>query len=63
MEDPFIVLFYATKAFNRVEYYKLFDKLTSRGLPPIIIMVLLNMYIGQSTGVEWNGVCSRSFSV
>ena len=39
----------ATKAFDRVEYCKLFDKLMSRGLPPIIIRILLNMYVSHIT--------------
>ena len=53
----------ATKAFDRVEYSKLFRQLISRGLPPIIIRLLLNMYVGHVTRVEWNGIRSHSFSV
>ena len=53
----------ATKAFDRVEYGKLFNQLMSRGLPPIIIRLLLNMYVGHVTRVEWNGILSQSFSV
>ena len=53
----------ATKAFDRVEYSKLFRQLISRGLPPIIIRFLLNMYVGHVTRVEWNGIRSHSFSV
>lgn len=53
----------ATKAFDRVEYCKLFRQLMSRGLPPVIIRLLLNMYVGHVTRVEWNGIFSQSFSV
>ena len=53
----------ATKAFDRVEYCKLIGKLMSRGLPLIIIRMLLNMYVGHITRVAWNSVCSCSFSV
>lgn len=53
----------ATKAFDRVEYCKLFRQLMSRSLPPVIIRLLLNMYVGHVTRVEWNGIFSQSFSV
>ena len=53
----------ATKAFDRVEYSKLFRQLMSRGLPSIIIRFLLNMYVGHVTRVEWNGIRSDNFSV
>ena len=43
----------ATKAFDRVEYCKLFRQLMSRNLPPIVIRLLLNMYINHSTRVSW----------
>jgi len=48
----------ARKAPHRVKYSKLFSKLSSPSLPPIIIRMLLNMYVGHATRVEWNGVCS-----
>ena len=53
----------ASKAFDRVEYCKLFRELAHRKLPPIIIRLLLNMYIGHVICVEWNGIRSVPFSV
>ena len=53
----------ATKAFDRVEYSKLFRLLMSRNLPPVIIRVLLFMYTHNSARVMWNGVTSKCFAV
>jgi Reverse transcriptase (RNA-dependent DNA polymerase) len=53
----------ASKAFDRVEYGKLFQLLLDRNLPPQIIRLLLNMYTNQQVRVLWNGVYSLSFSV
>ena len=46
----------ASKAFDCVEYCKLFKLLTDRGLPSHVIRVLLNMYTGQQVRVLWNAV-------
>ena len=43
----YCTMFNATKAFDRVKYCKLFKLLIERGLPPVIIKLLLNMYIGH----------------
>jgi hypothetical protein len=53
----------ASKAFDCVEYCKLFKLLTDRGLPSHVIRVLLNMYTGQQVRVLWNGIYSNCFSV
>ena len=44
-----------TKAFDRVEYYKLFKLSIERGLPPVIIRLLLNMYTGHLVRISLNG--------
>src|SRR5664279_2180747 len=53
----------ASKAFDCVEYSKLFKLLTDRGMPSHVIRVLLNMYTGQQVRVLWNGIYSNCFSV
>ena len=53
----------ATKAFDRVEYCKMFKLLTEIGLPPVIIRLLLNMNTGYLAKIYWNGVYSNSFPV
>jgi len=59
----FTVFLDATKAFDRIEYCKLFHVLLSRKLPPVFIRLLLNMYTGHVTRVLWNGIASDRFSV
>ena len=53
----------ATKAFDRVEYCKLFSGLLRRKLPAVYIRLLLNMYTNHLTRVSWNGICSSPFVV
>ena len=53
----------ATKAFDRVEYCKLFKLLIKRDIPSHVVRVLLNMYTGQQIRVLWNGIYSNCFNV
>lgn len=53
----------ATKAFDRVDYCKLFRILLKRNIPYIYLRLLLNLYTSSIASVAWNGVCSRSFCV
>ena len=53
----------ATKAFDRVEYSKLFRILASRDLPSAWLKLLVNMYTSSSTRIAWNGICSAMFLV
>ena len=53
----------ATKAFDRINYVKLFKLLVDRMHPPVSIRFLLNMYTSHVCRVSWNGVCSVPFSV
>jgi len=46
----------SSKAFDKVEYCKLFNLLLNRHIPPHFIRVLLNMYTGQQVNVLWNGI-------
>jgi hypothetical protein len=53
----------ATKAFDRVQYCKLFNMLTDRDLPFVVSRLLLNMYTSHVTKVMWNIIFSCSFLV
>jgi len=53
----------ATKAFDKVNYVKLFRILVEWGLPPYIIRVLINMYFTQQACVSWAGIVSAYFPV
>jgi len=45
----------STKAFDRVNYCKLFKLLVKRELPLLIITVLANLYMNNSVRVYWVG--------
>ena len=51
----------ATKAFDRVEYCKLFRLLASRDLASARLRLLVNMYNNSSTRIAWNGICFATF--
>ena len=58
-----MVLLDASKAFDRVNYIKLFDKLIDRGMCPLTIRLLLSMYTNQKLQVKWNNCKSHKFNV
>ena len=51
----------ATKAFDRVRYDKLFNLLIDRGIPPIIVRSMLDLYVRQSLKTHWRGYMSDEF--
>jgi len=53
----------ATKAFDRVNYCKLFSVLMKRNISPLYLRLLFNMYTNSNARVSWNGVFSHSFKV
>jgi len=59
----YCIMLDATKAFDRVNYCKLFQELLDRALPREYLRLLLNMYTNHVTRVSWNGMCSVKFSV
>ena len=59
----FLVTLDATKAFDRVEYCKLFNLLIDRFMCPLYVRLLIYMYTHQKLRVKWNGVCSPMFDV
>jgi hypothetical protein len=59
----FCTLLDATKAFDRVNYNKLFRLLVNRDIPSTFTRLLLNMYTNHKTRIMWNGACSELFPV
>ena len=53
----------ATKAFDRINYCKLFRILLERNVNPLICRLLLNMYTNQKLRVKWANEFSSEFSV
>ena len=58
-----VLLLDASKAFDRVNYIKLFDKLLSKGMCPLTVRLLMNMYTSQKLQVKWNDRLSDKFDV
>ena len=64
--DCYMLLLDASKAFDRVEYVKLFSDLRERKLCPIVLRLLMNMYVNQCyyyLQVRWNSLVSDRFSI
>ena len=53
----------ASKVFDRVNHYVLFDKLVKRGVPLYIVRILVFWYNVQNVYIRWNNTMSDSFSV
>ena len=53
----------ATKAFDRVQYSKLFNKLIDKEICPIIIRFIMNSYLISKASVKWNNKESRTFNL
>ena len=51
------------KAFDRINFFKLFTSLIKSGLPRSVINILLNWYINLSVCVKWGSTLSTSFDV
>ena len=50
--DCYLLFFDASKAFDRVEYVKLFNILRDRGLCPNVLRLIMNMYTNQEIQVK-----------
>ena len=59
----FCTMLNATRAFDRVEYCRLFRLLIDRGLPLVVVRLLVNLYTNHITRIAWNGVLSSSFEM
>ena len=53
----------ASKAFDRVNHWILFDKLLKRNVPKLFIRLIIYWYRTQTFSVKWNGILSKSFTV
>ena len=61
--DLYSLVVDATKAFDRVNYCKLFRILLRKNVCPFICRLLINMYINQKLRVKWGDTFSEYFTV
>ena len=59
----FATLLDASRAFDRVEYIKLFRLFLSKRICPVIARLLLYLYTNQTIRVKWGGLIGNSFSI
>ena len=60
--STFVTLLDASKAFDRVNYIKLFRLLLKRGFCPLVAKFMLSSYVTQSMRVRWQSSVSDKFS-
>ena len=53
----------ASIAFNRLNYWILFDKLLKRSMPTMYLRFLMNWYCSQQYAVRWGNHISKYFHV
>ena len=53
----------ASKAFDRIQFIKLFRLLLSRGLCPVICRLIATLYTNQTSRVKWGSSFSETFSI
>ena len=53
----------ASKAFDRVNHWHLFDKLLNRKMPKLAVRLLMVWYVTQTFVVKWDNVVSDKFTV
>ncbi len=61
--NVYVALLDATKAFNSVNYCKLFRKLIEKNMSPSVLRLLLYMYTHQKLQVKWNDHIGNMFSI
>ncbi len=53
----------ASKAFDRINHYKLLLKLSQKGMPDSVIRILVYRYTNQSMQIKWGNAVSTPFGV
>ena len=61
--DCYMLLLDASKAFDRIEYVRLFKLLRERNMCPIVLRLICAMYISQMMQVRWGEILSKQFLV
>jgi hypothetical protein len=61
--EVYACLLDCSKAFDKIRFDILFEKLLEKGVPPIIIRFILYNYTNSQVRVRWNGAESNPFTV
>ena len=60
--NVYVTLLDASKAFDKVNYVKLFNLLLSKGICPLLLRLLIVLYTNQNIRVKWQNCISEPFS-
>ena len=60
--DVFVIFLDATKAFDPIDFCRLFRKLLDRNMPPLLLRLLLYMYTNQNLQVQWCFIAGTKFA-
>ena len=61
--NVYVCMLYASKAFDKVDFVKLFSLLIYRNIPGVFLRIIMDLYTHQNLRASWNGVIYTSFSV
>ena len=60
---PILTLLDCSKAFDTCKFSILFQRLLDRGMPAIVVRVIIRVYEDQYAWVKWGGTRSSLFSI
>jgi exonuclease III len=61
--NVFLLLLDASKAFDRVNFVSLFEKLYKREMCPLVLRLIMNMYTESLMCVKWESTVSSTFGI
>ena len=61
--EVFVLMFDASKACDRVRYWKLFNELLERNISPVVLRILIYVYMNQTLRVQWCQTLTSCFKV
>ena len=61
--NPVVTVLDCSKAFDKCKFSLLFDRLLRKGLPPIVVRVLMFIYVEQYSWVKWGDARSSQFGI
>ena len=60
---PIVTVLDCSKAFDKCKFSLLFKRLMEKGLPPIVVRVLVFIYMEQYSWVKWGDARSSQFGI
>ena len=61
--DVYMMTLDCTKAFDKVQFSKLFNTLIDKDICPLIVRMIMNAYLVSTAVVKWNNSVSNIFSI